>query len=169
MALSGRPGPVVIALPEDMLCETAQCADAAPVTLRDAIPRPPADLDRLEAMLAQAKRPLVIAGGSRWDAAAVRQLTGFAERYELPVCVSFRRQSLFPGTHAHYAGDLGVGANPALVAAVRESDLIILLGTRLSEAASQGYTVLDIPRAQKLMHIHPGAEELGHVYQADLA
>jgi acetolactate synthase-1/2/3 large subunit len=169
VALSGRPGPVVIALPEDMLCETAQCADAAPAALRDAIPAP-ADLDRLEAMLGQARHPLVIAGGSKWDAAAVRQLTGFAERYDLPVCVSFRRQSLFPGTHAHYAGDLGVGANPALVAAARESDLIILLGTRLSEAASQGYTLLDIPRpAQKIVHIHPGAEELGHVYQADLA
>ena len=169
VAMSGRPGPVVIALPEDMLRETAVCADAAPVRIHDAVPAA-ADLDVLEAMLAEARHPLVIAGGSRWDEAAVRDLADIAARYELPVCVSFRRQSLFPATSPHYAGDMGVGANPALVAAARESDLIILLGTRLSEAASQGYTLLDVPRpAQRLVHVHPGAEELGHVYQADLA
>jgi acetolactate synthase-1/2/3 large subunit len=169
VAMSGRPGPVVIALPEDMLRETAECADAAPVRIHEAVPAV-ADLDALDAMLAEARRPLVIAGGSRWDEAAVRDLADVAARYELPVCVSFRRQSLFPATSPFYAGDMGVGANPALVAAARESDLIILLGTRLSEAASQGYTLLDIPRpAQTLVHIHPGAEELGRVYQADLA
>ena len=169
VAMTGRPGPVVIALPEDMLRETAACADAAPVRIHDAVPAA-ADLDALDAMLAEARRPLVIAGGSRWDEAAVRDLTDVAARYELPVCVSFRRQSLFPATAETYAGDLGVGANPALVGAARDSDLIILLGTRLSEAASQGYSLLDIPRpAQRLVHIHPGAEELGHVYQADLA
>jgi acetolactate synthase-1/2/3 large subunit len=167
-ALSGRPGPVVIALPEDMLREKAQCADAAPVRIHDAVPAA-ADLDALDAMLAEARRPLVIAGGSRWDQTAVRDLIDVAASYELPVCVSFRRQPLFPATSPNYAGDMGVGANPALVAAARDSDLIILLGTRLSEAASQGYTLLDIPRpAQRLVHIHPGAEELGHVYQADL-
>jgi acetolactate synthase-1/2/3 large subunit len=169
VAMSGRPGPVVIALPEDMLRETAACADAAPVRIHDAVPAA-ADLDALEAMLAEARHPLVVAGGSRWDEEAVRDLTDVAARYELPVCVSFRRQSLCPATAETYAGDLGVGANPALVAAARDSDLIILLGTRLSEAASQGYTLLDIPcPAQRLVHIHPGAEELGHVYQADLA
>jgi acetolactate synthase I/II/III large subunit len=169
VAMSGRPGPVVVALPEDMLRETTQCADAAPVRIHDAVPAA-SDLDALEAMLAEARRPLVIAGGSRWDEAAVRDLTDLAARYELPVCVSFRRQSLFPATAGTYAGDMGVGANPALVAAARDSDLVILLGTRLSEAASQGYTLLDIPRpAQRLVHIHPGAEELGLVYQADLA
>ena len=169
VAMSGRPGPVVIALPEDMLRETADCADAAPVNIRDAMPAE-ADLDRLEAMLEGARRPLIIAGGSRWDEAAVRDLTAIAARYELPVSVAFRRQSLFSATEQTYAGDIGVGANPALVAAARESDLIILLGTRLSETASQGYTLLGIPRtAQGLVHVHPGAEELGRVYQADLA
>ena len=145
VALSGRPGPVVIALPEDMLRETAPCADAAPVRIHDAAPAV-ADLDAFDAMLAEARRPLIIAGGSRWDAKSVQHLTDFASHYELPVCVSFRRQSLFPATARNYAGDLGVGANPALVAAARDSDLIVLLGTRLSEAASQGYTLLDIPR-----------------------
>jgi acetolactate synthase-1/2/3 large subunit len=169
VALSGRPGPVVIALPEDVLTELVSCSDAAPVQISDAIPQE-ADLDKLQIMLAQSRQPLVIVGGSRWNAQAVAQLEAFAADYELPVCVSFRRQSLFSATHSNYAGDLGVGANPALVKAVAESDLVLLLGTRFSEAASQGYTVLAIPRpAQTVVHVHPGAEELGRVYQADLA
>jgi len=169
VALSGRPGPVVIALPEDMLRETAICGDTAPVRITEPVPQA-SDLDMFEEMLAASRRPLLIAGGSRWDEISVQRLSSFAAHYELPVCVSFRRQSLFSANHPNYAGDLGVGANPALVDAVRSSDLIILLGTRLSEIPSQGYTLLDIPRPkQRMVHIHPGAEELGHVYQADMA
>ena len=169
VASSGRPGPVVLSLPEDVLTEVATCADAAPVTIAESSPRS-TDLEQLERLLAQARRPVVIAGGSRWDAAATAQLAEFVSQRDLPVCVSFRRQSLFPGSHPHYIGEAGAGANPALVRAIRESDLVLLLGTRFSEMASQGYTLLDIPRPrQKLIHVHAGAEELGRVYQPDLA
>lgn len=169
VALSGRPGPVVLALPEDVLSAVASCADSAPVRIAESLPAP-ADLERLERMLAEAKRPVLIAGGSRWDAQATAQLVEFATQRDLPVCVSFRRQSLFPGSHPSYIGEAGAGANPALVKSLRDSDLILLLGARFSEMASQGYTVLDVPRPrQKLIHVHPGPEELGRVYHADLA
>jgi acetolactate synthase I/II/III large subunit len=169
VAMSGRPGPVVLALPEDVLTDVATCVDALPVTINESTPAP-ADLVRVEEMLAQAQRPVIIAGGSRWDAQATAQLVEFATARDLPVCVSFRRQSLYPGNHPNYIGEAGAGANPALVKSLRESDLVVLLGTRFSEMASQGYTVLDVPRPrQKLVHIHAGAEELGRVYKADLA
>jgi acetolactate synthase I/II/III large subunit len=168
IALNGRPGPVVIALPEDMLQERAICADARPVQVAETFPAPQ-DLQSLSALLANAERPVVIAGGSRWDENAKRRLQEFVEAHHLPICVSFRRQSLFPGDHANYIGDLGVAANPSIVSAIKDSDLIILLGTRLSEIASQGYTLLDIPTPhQKFVHVHPGIEELNKVYQADL-
>ena len=169
VAMSGRPGPVVLALPEDVLSGVATCADAAPVKISDSLPRPE-DIEQMERMLAEAKRPVLIVGGSRWDANATAQLVEFATQRDLPVCVSFRRQSLFPGSHPHYIGETGAGSNPVLVKSLRETDLVLLLGTRFSELPSQGYTVLDIPRPrQKLIHIHAGAEELGRVYQADLA
>jgi acetolactate synthase I/II/III large subunit len=169
VAMSGRPGPVVLALPEDVLSGVATCADAAPVKISESLPRPE-DIEQMERMLAEAKRPVLIVGGSRWDANATAQLVEFATQRDLPVCVSFRRQSLFPGSHPHYIGETGAGSNPVLVKSLRETDLVLLLGTRFSELPSQGYTVLDIPRPrQKLIHIHAGAEELGRVYQADLA
>lgn len=169
VALSGRPGPVVVALPEDMLTETAAVADARPVTIAESTPDE-ADLARFAALLERAKQPLIVAGGSRWNQEAVDALVRFSERFAVPVAVSFRRQMLFPASHKHYAGDIGVGANPALVARVREADLLVLLGGRFSEMPSQGYTLLAIPNpAQTLVHIHPGAEELGRVYQPDLA
>jgi acetolactate synthase-1/2/3 large subunit len=168
VATSGRPGPVVIALPEDMLIETAAVADARPYQMFEAAPDP-ADLARLQQFLAGARRPLVVAGGSRWDQQAVDGLVRFAERFELPVAVSFRRQSLFPAGHPNFVGDIGVGANPKLVEYARSADLVVLLGGRFSELPSQGYTVLSIPApAQKLVHVHPGSEELGRVYQPDL-
>jgi acetolactate synthase I/II/III large subunit len=169
VAMSGRPGPVVLALPEDVLSGVATCSDAAVVKISESLPRPE-DIAQLERMLAEAKRPVLIVGGSRWDANATAQLVEFASQRDLPVCVSFRRQSLFPGSHPHYIGETGAGSNPVLVKSLRETDLVLLLGTRFSELPSQGYTVLDIPRPrQKLIHVHAGAEELGRVYQADLA
>jgi acetolactate synthase-1/2/3 large subunit len=169
VAMSGRPGPVVLALPHDMLTQVTTCADSAPVRITESVPQA-ADLEELERMLAAARRPVLIAGGSRWDQTATAQLLEFATRRDLPVCVSFRRQSLVPGSHPNYIGEAGVGVNPALVKAIRDSDLVLLLGTRFAEIASQGYTLLDIPRSRnKLIHIHAGADELGRVYQADLA
>jgi acetolactate synthase-1/2/3 large subunit len=168
-ALNGRPGPVVVALPEDVLSELALCQDGGPAAVIESSPAVH-DVERFEQMLAAAKKPVLIAGGSRWNRSATAQLERFAQRYDVPVCVAFRRQALFPGTHPNYVGDLGVGANPVLVLAIRESDMIILLGTRLSEIASQSYTLLDIPHPKQLLvHVHPGMEELGRVYQADLA
>jgi acetolactate synthase-1/2/3 large subunit len=169
VAMSGRPGPVVLALPEDVLSEVATCVDAAPVKISESLPQP-ADMEQLERLLAEAQRPVLIVGGSRWDANATAQLVEFATQRDLPVCVSFRRQSLFPGSHSNYIGETGAGANPALVKSLRDTDLVLLLGTRFSELPSQGYTVLDVPRPrQKLIHVHAGPEELGRVYQADLA
>ncbi len=169
VAMSGRPGPVVVALPEETLLESADCADVSRVEIREAVPAP-ADLDLLEQWLREAARPVIVAGGSRWDAAASQALQRFAESRGIPVAVSFRRQSICPGTHPNYVGDLSIGANPALVRAVSDADLVLLLGTRLSEAASQGYTLLDIPLPkQKLIHVHPDANELGRVYQPALA
>jgi len=168
VAMSGRPGPVVIALPEEVLTSLATCEDAPAVQITEAVPSA-ADFQRVEEMLAEARRPVMIVGGSRWDAAARRALQEFVSAREIPVCVSFRRQSIFPGSHPNYIGDVGVGANPALIKAIEDSDLIVLLGTRLSEASSQGYSLVGIPRAkQKLIHVHAGAEEIGRVYQADL-
>jgi acetolactate synthase-1/2/3 large subunit len=168
LATSGRPGPVVIALPEDMLTEMAAVADARRYQVFDAAPNA-ADLARMQELLAGARRPLVIAGGSRWDQGAVDGLVRFAEHFELPVAVSFRRQSLFPARHPNFAGDIGVGTNPRLAEYARSADLVMLLGGRFSELPSQSYSVLGIPvAAQKLVHIHPGSEELGRVYQPDL-
>ncbi len=169
VAVSGRPGPVVLAFPEDVLDGEAACADAPAARAADCAPAP-ADVQTLEAWLAAAQRPVVIAGGSRWPGDGGALLGEFCRRRDLPVCVTFRRQSILAGTHANYIGDVGIGANPALLEAIRSSDLVLLLGTRFSEAASQGYTLLDVPRPrQRVVHVHPGPEELGRVYQADLA
>jgi acetolactate synthase-1/2/3 large subunit len=168
VALSGRPGPVVIALPEETLTEAATCVDAPRVEIGESVPSA-ADLARLEDLIAAAERPVLIAGGSRWTPAASRQMCEFAASRGIPVCVSFRRQSLCPAAHPNYIGDMGIGANPALVRAVKNADLVLLVGTRLSEATSQGYTLLDIPvPAQKVVHVHPGSDELGRVYQPTL-
>jgi acetolactate synthase-1/2/3 large subunit len=167
-ALQGRPGPVVLVLPEDMLSTPT----AAPVLPRvqPALAWPaPGALRDLRTMLVAAQRPLLIAGGSGWDAAAAKALQRFAENWQLPVGCGFRFQDTFDNRHALYAGDVGIGINPKLAARVRESDLIIALGVRLGEMTTGGYTLLDVPRPkQKLAHVHAGAEELGRVYSADL-
>ncbi len=168
LATSGRPGPVALALPEDMLREPASVADADPYKTIQAHPSD-ADMERLREMLAAAKKPVMLLGGSTWNAQAVRDITAFAEANRLATAVSFRRQDRIDNLHPCYAGDLGAGPNPKLGALFRDADLIITVGARLTENATAGYTLLEVPRPkQKLIHVHAGAEELGHVYQADL-
>lgn len=166
VATSGRPGPVVIALPEDMLTQAASVADALPYAVTETHPGA-APLAELQQRLAAAQRPVVILGGSRWSEAAVQQFTRFAEAYALPVYCSFRRQMLFSATHPCYAGDLGLGANPRMLERIRSADLVLLVGGRLSEVPSQGYELLDIPvPRQTLVHVHSDADELGKLYRA---
>ena len=169
VAMQGRPGPVVIALPEDMLDDIATVADAPFVT-----PAEPAvsaaDAGVVATMIADADRPLVIVGGSRWTQDAADALVAFAATHDLPVATAFRRAHLFPATDPHHAGDLGIGPNPVLAAAVRDADLLILIGGRMSEIASSGYTLIDVPTPrQRLVHVHPDPMELGRVYQPALA
>lgn len=169
VAMQGRPGPVVISLPEDMLVETCRVPDAPRVEPAVAWPAP-ADMDQLSALLADAKRPLAILGGSGWDQDACTAFARFAERAQLPVATSFRRASLFDADHPNYAGDLGIGPDAKLKARIEQADLLLLVGGRLSEMPSSSYTLLDVPvPRQRLVHVHPGAEELGRVYQPELA
>lgn len=169
VAMQGRPGPVVISLPEDMLVETATVPDAPHVEPAKAWPAP-SEIGQLARMLAGAARPIMVLGGSGWDAAAQAGIVAFAERFDLPVATSFRRASLFDADHPNYAGDLGISPDPRLKRRVMEADLVLLVGGRLSEMASSAYTVLDVPvPRQQLVHVHPGAEELGRVYQPALA
>jgi acetolactate synthase-1/2/3 large subunit len=167
-ALQGRPGPVVLALPEDMLTTPT----AAPVLPRvepvSTWPAPGA-LRELRSMLLAAKRPIVIAGGSGWTAESAGALERFAENWQLPVGNAFRFQDTFDNRHPLYAGDVGIGINPRLAARIRGADLVLAVGARLGEMTTGGYTLLEAPRPkQKLVHIHAGAEELGRVYAADL-
>ncbi len=168
-ACNGRPGPVVIALPEDMLIERVAVPDASafePVEIWPGL----TDMSRLQKLLWAAKRPIVLIGGSRWSEAACAALARFAERFALPVATTFRRAHLFDAVHPYYAGDLGIGPNPKLLARVKAADLVLLIGSRLSEMPSQSYTLFEIPEPQmKLVHVHPGPEELGRVYHPALA
>ncbi|MFJ0844536.1 thiamine pyrophosphate-binding protein [Bordetella bronchiseptica] len=169
VATSGRPGPVVIALPEDVLVETASVPDAPRYEVIDAAPAA-GQMDQLAQMLAQAKAPVAILGGSRWNAQAVQQFADFAQRHALPTAVSFRRQMLFPADPPCFIGDVGLGINPALLKRIGEADLVLMVGGRMSENPSQAYTLLDIPvPRQKLVHVHPDSAELGRVYRANLA
>jgi acetolactate synthase-1/2/3 large subunit len=168
-ACQGRPGPVVIAVPEDMLMERAAVPDATAFEPAETYPGA-ADMSRLQGLLSAARRPVALIGGSRWSEAATAALMRFAERFQLPVATTFRRGHLFDALHACYAGDLGIGPNPKLYARIKGADLVLLIGGRLSELPSQGYTLFDIPEPQvKLVHVHPGTEELGRVYHAALA
>ena len=168
-ACNGRPGPVVIALPEDMLTERVAVPDATAFEPVETWPGA-TDMSRLQKLLSAAKRPIVLAGGSRWSEAAFAALARFAERFALPVATTFRRGHLFDALHPCYAGDLGIGPNPKLLARVKGADLVLLIGGRLSEMPSQSYTLFEIPEPQmKLVHVHPGPEELGRVYHPALA
>jgi acetolactate synthase-1/2/3 large subunit len=168
VATSGRPGPVVLALPEDVLTDLASVADAAPHQPVQASPG--ADqVASLRTKLAMAERPLLVLGGSTWDAASCERIERVAERLQLPVAVSFRRQDLFDNRHPNYAGDVGIGINPKLAERVRGADLLIVAGARLGEMTTGSYTLLDPARpVPQLVHVHPDAEELGRVYQAAL-
>jgi len=167
-AMSGRKGPVVLALPEDVTTATAAVPDTDPY--REVQPHPgPEDMARLREMLLRAERPIAILGGSGWDEAACANLRKFAEANALPVGCAFRFQDLFDNRHPNYAGDVGIGINPKLAQRVKEADLVLAIGPRLGEMTTSAYTLLEPPRpAQRLVHVHPGAEELGRVYQADL-
>ena len=168
IATSGRPGPVVLALPEDMLVSKAEVADTRRHTPVQAAPAS-SQIDALRAMLAEAKRPLVLLGGGTWNAQACADLARFAEANALPVGCTFRFQDLMDNAHPNYIGDVGIGINPKLAARVKEADLVIAIGPRLGEMTTSGYSLLDSPvPKQRLVHIHPDPEELGSVYQAEL-
>ena len=167
-AVSGRPGPVVLSLPEDMLASQAVAVDARPYTRVKAHPGI-RDMDRLREMVEQAQRPLVILGGGDWSAGACNDIRAFVEANNLPAACSFRRQDLLDNRHPNYCGDVGIGINPALAERVRNADLVLTVGARLGEMTSGGYTLFSIPRpAQRMVHIHPSSEELGRVYQTEL-
>jgi len=167
-AMQGRPGPVVLVLPEDMLTQRVDAPVLPRVEPALAWPAPGA-LREVRTMLLAARQPFVIVGGSGWDAGAVAAMQRFAEAWNLPVGCAFRFQDLFDNRHPNYAGDVGIGINPKLAARVREADLILAVGARLGEMTTGGYTLLQAPRpAQKLIHVHAGPEELGRVYAADL-
>ena len=168
VAMQGRPGPVVLVLPEDMLTTPT----AVPVLPRaqpaQAWPAPGALRD-LRKLLLEARRPLMIVGGSGWTEQGARALQRFAENWQLPVGCGFRFQDTFDNRHALYAGDVGIGINPRLATRVREADLVLAIGVRLGEMTTGGYSLLEAPRPrQRLVHLHAGAEELGRVYAADL-
>lgn len=169
IATSGRPGPVVLALPEDMLSARADVPDLPAVA-----PAPAAVAEAQVAAvletLGKAERPLVIAGGSGWSAQAAADLARFAGAQGLPVAVSFRRQDYMDNRHPNYVGDLGVGMNPKLGARLRAADLVLVLGSRIGDTMTSGYELID-PRApgKTILHIHPDPDELGRVYRPDLA
>ena len=167
-AVSGRPGPVVLALPEDMLTETAAVADTGRYQRVAAHPGE-ADLQKLRAMLAQAKRPFVLLGGSDWTAQACADFRAFAEANDLPVGTAFRRQDLYDNRLPNFAGDVGIGINPKLAERVKACDLLIAIGARMDEMTTAGYSLIAAPRPKsKFVHVHPGAEVLGRVYEAEL-
>jgi acetolactate synthase-1/2/3 large subunit len=168
VAMAGRQGPVVLSLPHDVLPHVSHSPDAPFVEALE-IAAGVGEMTRLEELLARSERPMLILGGGRWTQAALSQIARFAERFGVAVCTSFRRAHLFDPLHPNYAGDLGLGANPKLVARVKQSDLVIAAGARLNELTSQGYTLFDIPVPQMtLVHAYPGAEEIGRVYRPHL-
>jgi acetolactate synthase I/II/III large subunit len=168
VAMSGRPGPVVLALPEDMLVESVAVADAPPA--KKVITRAGAeDISAVIAMLSAAKNPVLILGGHGWDTHTCGAIRTFIEAWDLPTGCAFRFQDVLDNAHNNYVGDVGIGINPALGKRIKEADLVIALGPRLGEMTTSGYTLFDVPRPkQKLIHIHAGADELGRVYQADI-
>ena len=169
LATSGRPGPVVLALPEDMLTAEATVADTGSHVPQQASASA-AQIAQLERLLRAAQRPIVLLGGGGWDRAACDDIARFVQAWQLPVACAFRFQDLFDNRDPHYIGDVGIGINPALAARIGAADLVLAIGPRLGEMTTGGYTLLQAPRpVQGLIHIHAGIEELGRVYHADLA
>jgi acetolactate synthase-1/2/3 large subunit len=168
VATSGRPGPVVLALPEDMLAEMAAVADS-PRYRRSSMPAAPEAMAQMAAMLAQAASPMILLGGGAWSRAASEDIARFAEAFRLPVACAFRRQDLFDNRHPNYIGEAGLGMNPKLAARIKAADMVIAVGPRLGETTTGGYALFDIPKpVQQLVHVHRDAGELGRVYCADL-
>ena len=168
-ATGGRPGPVVLALPEDMLTDEVSVEDCKawqPLPISPGM----AQMQQLTKLLNSAARPLIIAGGSGWNDNCRKQLEDFAEKSQIPVANSFRCQDYFSHEHANYIGDVGIGINPALKQTIDEADVLLVIGARLGEMTTAGFSLFDIPvTKQKLIHVHAGAEELGHIYVPELA
>ena len=168
VATSGRPGPVVLALPENML---SAASDVPDLQLTKRL-QPVLSADTLQAVmhaLAQAERPLIVAGGPHWSAQAQADLQAFAERQQVPVALGFRRQDYMENHHANYAGDLNVGINPRLAARVRAADFLLLLGTRFGDIETQAYTLVDPAAPNKvIVHVHADPDEIGRVYTPDI-
>jgi acetolactate synthase I/II/III large subunit len=168
VAMQGRPGPVVVALPEDVLTEMAGVGDAPRVEPAPIWPGQ-TQMAELQKLLWAAERPLVILGGGGWSERARGPLERFSERFDLPVATSFRRATLFDCAHKNYAGEIGIGPNPKLKARIEQADLVLLLGGRMSEMSSQSYTLFSIPTPrQRLVHVHADAQEIGRIYHPSL-
>ncbi len=168
LAVSGRPGPVVLALPEDMLTHTAAVADAHRYKAVQAAPQP-ADMVRLKALIEAAARPIIILGGAGWTAQGIADIRRFVSTFDLPVSCAFRFQDLLDNRHNSYCGDAGIGINPALAQRIRDADLVLVIGARLGEMTTAGYTLLTPPVPQQtLIHVHADVSELGRVYQGEL-
>ncbi|MFT5439856.1 MAG: acetolactate synthase-1/2/3 large subunit, partial [Alphaproteobacteria bacterium] len=169
VATSGRPGPVVLALPEDMQREQAAANDAVRYTEIQAAP-PPADIEQLAEMLSQAEKPFVILGGSGWTENACRDFQKFAENFNLPIGAAFRRQDLFDNSHPNYVGDIGLGVNPPLARRMQEADFLLVIGAQMTEIITDGYQRFSIPRLnQTFVHVAAGQDELARVYEPTLA
>jgi acetolactate synthase I/II/III large subunit len=169
VATSGRPGPVVLALPEDMLRDRRAASVVGPYRAVHAHPGA-ADLAEMRRLLSTAERPMMLVGGSGWTDDACHDITCFAEANDLPVCCSFRRQDIVNNCSPIFVGDLGTGASPTLVARLNEADLLLAVGARIGEITSQSYSLLGIPDPGKtLIHVHAAAEELGRVFRPNLA
>jgi len=167
VAMRGRPGPVVIALSEEMQRQSVEVADLGPAEVSRPHPDPAA-IAQMRALLARARKPLAILGGSCWSEAGRAAIREFLLGHDLPVAVGFRRQQLYDGTLPNYVGDLGVGADPALVAKAREADLILAIGTRLGEAVTQGYTLFDPAGSTPIVHVYPDSAEIGRAFRPAL-
>src|SRR5271157_1072388 len=167
VATSGRPGPVVIALSEEMQRETAEVVDLPPVPVTRAHPDPAA-FAKLRAMLGKARKPIAVLGGSCWSAAGRSAIRDFLLANDIPVTTGFRRQALYDGTLDNFAGDLGVGSDPGLLAKVKDADLILAIGSRLGDAVTQGYTLLDMAGSVPIVQVHPDGAEIGRVFRPAL-
>jgi acetolactate synthase-1/2/3 large subunit len=168
VATSGRPGPVVLALPEDMLVDEVEVADGKPFRPVETAPGT-ASMTALRELLAAAQRPILILGGSTWDREGVARMEAYALANKLPVACVFRRQDRFDNLHACYAGDIGLGIDPRLARRIREADLLVTVGARLGETTTGGYELVDVPTPrQRFVHVYPDPEEIGRVYQPDL-
>lgn len=167
-ARNGRPGPVVLGLPEDMLSAAGEAIGSKPAQFAGPAPSK-ADMEALSAALAKAKRPLMIVGGPGWSRAIQSQVEAFAERFDMPVAAAFRFQDYIDNRHRCYVGHAGIGPDAKLAAALKGADVLLVVGARLGEMTTSGYTMIDIPNPQQfLVHVHPSGDELGSVYRPDL-